>query len=77
MKFKIAILGSTGSIGKSLLKVISKNKYKSKITLLTSNTNYQLLLKQAINFKVNNVIITDPKKLLIFQEIFLKKRLSL
>ena len=61
MKSKIAILGSTGSIGKSLLKIISRNKDKFKISLLTSNKNYQLLLKQAIKFKVKNVIISDKK----------------
>ena len=75
MKYKIAILGSTGSIGKSLLKITLKNKEKFKVSLLTSNKNYKLLLKQAIMFKVKNVIITD-KKLLISQRIFLKKIIS-
>ena len=55
---KIAILGSTGSIGKSLLKIIKNNSIKFKIVLLTANKNYIDLLKQAKKFKVKN-IITD------------------
>ena len=56
---KIAILGSTGSIGKSLLKIITKNSKKFKIVLLTANKNYIDLLKQAKKFKVENLIISD------------------
>ena len=55
----IAIIGSTGSIGKTVLKVISKNKDKFKIILLTANENYKELLKQTKKFKVNNVIISN------------------
>ena len=61
MKKKIAILGSTGSIGKSLLKVISRDKKKYQIELLTANKNYKLILNQAKKFKVKKVIITDKK----------------
>ena len=43
MKKKIAILGSTGSIGKASLEVISKNKSEFKITLLSANSNYFLI----------------------------------
>ena len=60
MKKKIAILGSTSSIGKSLLEVIKKDKKNFKIELLTANTNYKDLINQAQKFKVNNIIITDP-----------------
>ncbi len=62
MKIKIAILGSTGSIGKSLLKIILKNKNNYEINLLTCNKNYISLLKQAQKFNVKNLIITDKKK---------------
>ena len=41
MKIKVCILGSTGSIGKSLLKIISKNKKNFEIILLTANENYK------------------------------------
>lgn len=58
---KIAILGSTGSIGKTTLKIIEKDQKNFKIELLTTNKNYRLLLKQAKKFKVKNIIITDTK----------------
>ena len=61
MKQKIAILGSTGSIGKSLLRVVSRNKNKFQIYLLTANKNYKTLLRQAEKFKVKNIIITDKR----------------
>ncbi len=64
MKNKIAILGSTGSIGKSLLKILEKNKQNVQITLLTANKNYNLLLRQAKKFKVNNLIINDQQSYL-------------
>ncbi len=59
MKKKIAILGSTSSIGKSLLNIIKKDKKNFKIELLTANTNYKDLINQAIKFNVKNLIITD------------------
>ncbi|WP_440651321.1 1-deoxy-D-xylulose-5-phosphate reductoisomerase [Candidatus Pelagibacter sp. HIMB1495] len=61
MKLKIAILGSTGSIGKSLLKIISKDKEYFKIFLLTADRNYKLVLSQAKKFDVRNIIITNKK----------------
>ncbi len=60
MKKKIAILGSTSSIGKSLLNIIKKDKKNFKIELLTANTNYKDLISQAKKFNVRNIIITDP-----------------
>tara|TARA_B100000989_G_scaffold240923_1_gene187792 strand:- start:334 stop:1500 length:1167 start_codon:yes stop_codon:yes gene_type:complete len=57
---KIAILGSTSSIGKSLLDIIKKDKKKFKIGLLTANTNYKDLINQAKQFNVKNLVITDP-----------------
>ena len=59
MKKKIAILGSTSSIGKSLLDIIKKDKKNFKIELLTANTNYKHLINQAKKFSVKNIIITD------------------
>ena len=61
MKKKIAILGSTGSIGKSLLKIITNDKRNFKIELLTANKNYKILHKQALKFNVKKIIITDKK----------------
>ena len=61
MKKKIAILGSTGSIGKTLLDIIKKDSKNFEIKLLTAKKNYKLLFKQAIIFNVDNLIITDKK----------------
>ena len=61
MKKKIAILGSTSSIGKALLSIIKKDKNKFKIELLTANTNYKDLINQAKQFNVKNLVITDLK----------------
>ncbi len=64
MKKKIAILGSTGSIGKYLIDIISKDRKNFEIILLTANKNYNTLLKQAKKFKVKNIIISDKDKYL-------------
>ena len=61
MKKKIAILGSTGSIGKSTLEVIRKDKKNFDIILLTTNNNYKEILKQSQEFKVRNLIINNQK----------------
>ncbi len=58
---KIAILGSTGSIGKNLLNIIEKDKKKFDIILLSANTNYKDLLTQAKKYHVKNLIITNKK----------------
>ena len=60
MKKKIAILGSTSSIGKSLLRIVERDKKNFKIELLTANKNYKDLIRQAKKFNVKNIIITDP-----------------
>ena len=57
IKKKISILGSTGSIGKSTLSVIKKNKKFFNVVLLSANNNYKKLIQQAKEFKVKNVII--------------------
>ena len=59
MKKKIAILGSTGSIGKSTLDVISKDKKNFDIVLLSANNNYKKLVQQAKKFKAKNIIINN------------------
>ena len=61
MKQKIAILGSTGSIGKSLLNIINRDKNNFKIILLSANKNYKKLLHQAKLFNVKNLLISDKK----------------
>ena len=59
MKKKIAILGSTGSIGKSLLEIIDKHQSNFEIVLLTANNDYKKLLLLAKKFKVKNLIINN------------------
>ena len=61
MKKNIAILGSTGSIGKTLIKIIREKKNDFNIILLTADKNYKEILKQAKYFNVPNLIITDEK----------------
>ena len=63
MKKKIAILGSTGSIGKSLLSLIQKDK-KIEIILLSANKKSNYLIQQAKKFKVKNLVITNKKSYL-------------
>ena len=59
MKKKIAILGSTGSIGKNLINILKKDINNFEIVLLTAEKNFRELLKQAKLFKVKNLIITN------------------
>ena len=57
MRKKIAILGSTGSIGKTTVDIIKKDKKNFEVILLTSNNNYQELIKQTKELNVKNLII--------------------
>ena len=61
MKKKISILGSTGSIGESTLKIIKRDKKNFEINLLSTNRNVEKIFKQAKEFKVKNIIITDSR----------------
>ncbi len=77
MKKKIVILGSTSSIGKSLLEIINKDKEKFKIELLTANTNYKDLMSQAKKFNVKNIIITDLNSFLKTKIIYKNKKINI
>ena len=59
MKKKIAILGSTGSIGKCLIDIIKQDKKNFEVVLLSADGNYKELLKQAKLFKVKNLIVSN------------------
>ena len=59
MKKKIAILGSTGSIGKSTLDIIRKDKKNFDVVFLSANNNYKKLIQQAKEFNVKNVLIKN------------------
>tara|TARA_B110000971_G_scaffold30618_1_gene27838 strand:+ start:1476 stop:2663 length:1188 start_codon:yes stop_codon:yes gene_type:complete len=73
---KIAIFGSTGSIGTSLINIILKNKKDFKIELLTANKNYKKLIKQTRFLNVKNIIITDEKAFLNTKKILKNKRIN-
>ena len=77
MKKKIVILGSTSSIGKSLLSIINKDKKNFKIELLTANTNYRGLINQAKQFNVKNLIITDPDSFKIAKKFCKNKKINI
>ena len=76
----LAIIGSTGSIGKSALEVYKKNKKNFKLIALAANTNLNKLVKQYSKFKPRNIfLISDnekkkKKKYLISKKVFLKER---
>ncbi|MCI1785394.1 MAG: 1-deoxy-D-xylulose-5-phosphate reductoisomerase [Bacteroidales bacterium] len=61
-KRHIAILGSTGSIGRQTLDVVRRNKELFEIELLTANNSSELLINQALEFDANNVVICNKDK---------------
>ncbi len=58
---KIAILGSTGSIGRQALDVVRKHSTDFLIECITAQSNYKLLIEQAVEFKPNAVVIADAR----------------
>ena len=74
MKKKIAILGSTGSIGKSTIDILKKNKKDFNLVLLTTNRNYKDLYTQAKIFNVKNLIITNNASYNLFRKKFKNKK---
>ena len=77
MRKSVAILGSTGSIGRTLLKILEKDKKNFKIELLTANKNYKLLINQAKKFNVKNLIISDYKSFIKAKKIIKKKKINI
>ncbi|MCC6600906.1 MAG: 1-deoxy-D-xylulose-5-phosphate reductoisomerase [Crocinitomicaceae bacterium] len=66
---RIAILGSTGSIGTQALEVIAAHPCDFSLEVLTANENADLLIKQALQFKPNSVVIGDEKKYISVKEV--------
>ena len=62
MKRKIAILGSTGSIGTQTLDVVRQHPDLFEVELISANNSSELLIKQALEFDVNNVVICNGAK---------------
>lgn len=65
---KIAILGSTGSIGTQALEIAREQKDRIQIEVLTANSNADLLIAQAKEFNPNHVVIADESKYLQVKE---------
>jgi len=62
MKKRIAILGSTGSIGTQALEVIQQNPEMFEVEVLTANNNVDLLIEQAKKFQPNAIVIANTEK---------------
>lgn len=59
---KLAILGSTGSIGTQALDVVSAHPEEFSVEVLTAHSNADLLISQALKYKANSVVIGDESK---------------
>jgi 1-deoxy-D-xylulose-5-phosphate reductoisomerase len=59
----VAILGSTGSIGTQALDVIREQRDRLHVEVLTAHRNAELLIKQALEFEPNTVVIGDTTRL--------------
>jgi 1-deoxy-D-xylulose-5-phosphate reductoisomerase len=77
MKKKIAIFGSTGSIGKTLIDIIDKDKKNFQIVLLTAKKNYKKIFEQAKQFNVKNLILTDKKYFEIAKKYNFNKKIKI
>jgi 1-deoxy-D-xylulose-5-phosphate reductoisomerase len=65
---RIALFGSTGSIGRQALEVIHANPTVFSVEVLTAQTSDELLIKQALHFKPNIVVIGDEKKYAVVRD---------
>ena len=66
MKLKISILGSTGSIGRSALSIVDKERKNISVNILSANRNYALIKKQIIKYKPKYFVISD---IIIFNKV--------
>ena len=76
MKKKIGILGSTGSIGESTVKIIQNDKKDFDVIFLSTNTNVKKLLKQSLILKPKSVIIFDKKNYIKYKKKFTNKKIK-
>jgi 1-deoxy-D-xylulose-5-phosphate reductoisomerase len=65
---RIAIFGSTGSVGRQALEVIDANQDRFSAEVLTAQNSHELLIEQALKFNPNIVVIGDDKKLSLVRE---------
>jgi len=67
-KKKIALFGSTGSIGTQAIEVIRANPTLFEVEILTAQTNHERLISQALEFNPNAVVIGDESKYLLVKD---------
>ncbi len=77
MKKKIAILGSTGSIGKTTFDIIKKDKKNFDVILLSTNKNISEIIKQVKVFNVKNIIINKKKKNFVLKKKLKNKKINI
>ncbi|HMN32320.1 MAG: 1-deoxy-D-xylulose-5-phosphate reductoisomerase [Chitinophagaceae bacterium] len=75
-KRKVAIYGSTGSIGTQALEVIDTHKELFQLEILSAHSNSQLLIQQALKYKPNIVIVSDESKYKEVNEILSKEQIK-
>ena len=66
---KIALLGSTGSIGRQVLSTVARHSDKFKIVSLSANSSYEIFSKQVNEFKPQVACLTDPVSAIKITEI--------
>ena len=57
---RVAVLGSTGSIGRSTLDVVRASRGRLQVEALSAHRQTELLLRQAIEFLPRRIVVTDP-----------------
>ena len=77
MKKRIAILGSTGSIGKTTFNIIKENKKDFNVVLLTTNKNINEIIKQTQQLKVENILVSNKKKFLKLKDKLKKSNIKI
>ena len=77
MKKKIAILGSTGSIGRITFNIIKKNRKEFELVLLTTNKNIKEISKQARELQVKNILINSKTHYLKFKKNSKNKKVNI
>ncbi len=76
MKRDLFLLGSTGSIGDTTLKVVKKNKNVFRVKLLSTNQNINKIYKQSLKFNVKRIVIFDKDKYYMNKHKFNKKKIK-
>ena len=77
MKKSIIILGSTGSIGKTFIKILEKDVKNIDIKLVSINKNYKELLKQVKFFNIKNILVKDKKIFILIKKILRNKKINI